>query len=315
MNANHHNTPTILSHLKLDFMLACVALVALACVVMSAHWMDGHRASAKEEAERVADEELYVSPNAARRMSLCFNGLVADWYWMRTLQYVGRKIINAPGNINIDDLSGLDLKTLAPLLDQTTTLDPQFMAAYEYGAIVLQAIDEDAAIKLITKGINANPNEWRLYKHLGYIRWQRGQYAEASAAYARGAQVSGAPAWMRLMQAQMQTAGGSRETARAIYEQMYREADDEQVKALALKRLAQLKSLDERDLIRQMLNDFRNRNNRCPAAWRELMPYLRATRLRLDANGAPLDPSGVAYGLKPENCDIELGMSSEIPRK
>ncbi|GAC1408278.1 MAG: hypothetical protein NVSMB56_20860 [Pyrinomonadaceae bacterium] len=63
------------------------------------------------------------------------------------------------------------------------------------------------------------------------------------------------------------------------------------------------------------MNDFRNRNNRCANVWRELMPYLRAARFKLDASDAPLDPSGVAYVLKFDSCDVELGASSEIPRK
>ncbi|GAC1397361.1 MAG: hypothetical protein NVSMB56_12340 [Pyrinomonadaceae bacterium] len=292
-----------------------VALLALVCAGAAAHRMDKHPASAKAEADRMANEEIYISPNNARRLSLCFNGLAADWYWMRTLQYVGQKILNAGGKVNIDDLSGVDLKLLASLLDHTTTLDPNFMAAYQYGAVVLPAVDMDAAIKLLDKGINANPQAWRLYQHLGYIHWQREQYAEASAAYEKGAQIPGAPVWMRQMQAQMESAGGSRQTARAIYEQMYREADDEQIKTLAAKRLAQLQSLDERDTLRQALNDFHTRNNRCATVWRELSTHLRAAHFRLNANGAPLDPTGFEYVLKTETCDVELGAGSEIPRK
>lgn len=308
-------TRTHQPRMRRELTLVCVALLALACVVALSYWIDEHRASAKEEAERLANEELYVSPQNARRMSLCFNGLIADWYWMRTLQYVGRKIVNANGNVSIDDLSELNLKTLAPLLDHATTLDPQFMAAYQYAAVVLPAVDADAAIKLLDKGTKANPNAWQLYQYLGYIYWQRGQYAEASAAYAKGSQIAGAPAWMRAMQAQMQTAGGSRATARAIYGQMHRESDDDQVKTLALKRLAQLQSLDERDIIRQALNDFRGRNNRCASSWHELLPSLRAAHFRLDANGAPLDPLGAPYILDSARCEVELDIGSEIPRK
>src|SRR5215212_10512011 len=52
----------------------------------------------------VAEEGLYLTGGAARRMSLSFNGLVADWYWMRSLQYVGRKILSQPEQVQIDDL-------------------------------------------------------------------------------------------------------------------------------------------------------------------------------------------------------------------
>jgi hypothetical protein len=35
--------------------------------------------------------------------------------------------------------------------------------------------------------------------------------------------------------------------------------------------------------------------------------------LKLDATGAPLDPSGVAYWL--EDCDVDLGKETQVPRR
>jgi tetratricopeptide (TPR) repeat protein len=234
---------------------------------------------------------------------------------MRTLQYVGRKVTAHEGAIQIDDLSALNLNILAPLLENATTLDPQFLAAYEYGAIVLPAVDVEAAIKLVRKGIDANPHAWRLHSYLGYIYWQQNRFEEASEAYAAAARVPGAPAWLPVMSAQMATSGGSRETARAIYENMYRQTDDEQMKKLSLTRLVQLQSLDDLDALRALLNTHRARTGRCPQGWRELAPALRAARFQLDSTAAPLDPSGVPYVIKQDVCDVELGAQSEIVRK
>ena len=39
------------------------------------------------------EEQLYLGGTTVKRMSLGFNGLAADWYWMRSLQYVGRKVL------------------------------------------------------------------------------------------------------------------------------------------------------------------------------------------------------------------------------
>ena len=260
-------------------------------------------------------EELYLSPQAARRLTLGFNGLAADWYWLRTLQYVGRRVTAHEGQIQIDDLGALELRALAPLLDHATTLDPQFMAAYEYGAVLLPAVDVEAAAKLINKGIEANPQAWRLRSNLGYIHWQAGRYAEASDAYRAAANVPGAPAWLTSMAAQMSTKGGSRDTARAIYQSMLGTTDDDEMKRLALRRLAQLQSLDEQDALRRLLAAHRERTaGRCPADWRELGPALRASRLRLDASGSPVDPAGVPYRLLSDKCDVELGEKSEILR-
>jgi len=58
---------------------------------------------------------------------------------------------------------------LPSLLRIATTLDPQFMAPYEYGAMVLPTFNRDEAIALLQYGIEQNPKAWRLYQHLGYI--------------------------------------------------------------------------------------------------------------------------------------------------
>ncbi|HEV2707160.1 MAG TPA: hypothetical protein VGV59_14660 [Pyrinomonadaceae bacterium] len=295
-----------------DLSLALVILLGMTAVVLLSRWMDARRPAF---VVREADEALYVSPQTARRMSLAFNGLVADWYWLRTLQYVGRKLDAYQGDIQLDDLSPLAIQQLSPLLEQATTLDPKFMAAYEYGAVVLPTIDAEAAIRLTRKGIEANPQEWRLHNYLGYIYWQRGRFQEASAAYREGAEVAGAPNWMRAMAAQMEIKGGSRETARTLYRNMYEESQDEQVRQLALNRLAQLDSLDERERIGQLLENFRARAGRCVADWRELTLTLQQTGLRVDASGAPLDPAGVPYVLDASRCAARLDARSPVPQK
>jgi tetratricopeptide (TPR) repeat protein len=297
---------------KRDALLALVVIVGLASCFALARWLDARRPA---EDPFLTYEETYVSPETARRMSLAFNGLAADWYWLRSLQYVGRKIGAYHGGFMLDDMSPLGIRNLGALLEQATTLDPQFTAAYEFGAVVLPSIDRDAAVRLVRKGIRDNPDDWRLYRHLGYIHWQAGRYAEASEAYAAGAALPGAPRWMAAMAAQMTLNGGSREVARETYLRMYEESNDGQVRALAAQRLAQIDSLAERDVIRRALADFRTRAARCPANWREVAPLLRAMRLRLDASGSPLDPTDVPYALDSDACDVRLGERSRIPTK
>lgn len=259
-------------------------------------------------------ERLYVTPASARRMSLGFNGLVADWYWMRSLQYVGRKLLAYRGPLQLDDLSPARLELLAPLLDTATTVDPQFLAPYQFGAVVLPAVDEEAALHLIKKGIEANPEQWRLYTDLGFIHWQQGRYAEAAPAYRAGSQIAGAPGWVALLAGLMSAQGGSRETAREIYRRLY-ESTDPQMQELALKRMLQLESWDQRDVLRRVLRDHQaNNGGRCPAAWRDVMASLRRVRAPLGPTGAPLDPTDAPYQIVPAACDVELGEKSEIIR-
>lgn len=293
------------------YFLLSIVIAGLAVSVLLARSIDAQRPKADPQA---IDEALYLNPTTARRMSLGFNGLVADWYWMRSLQYVGKKIINVDENVPIDSLADLNLKLLAPLLDTATTLDPEFMDPYEYAAVVLPGIDVEQAIRITQKGIDANPSAWQLYHHLGYIYWQQKDFQAASDMYRRGSQIPGAPVWMTAMKAKMAADGGSRATAREIYKHMYEQSADEKVKDMALRRLVQLDSLDQRDFLKQHLTAYQARVGQCPANWTEFQPVLRALRVPLDASGAPIDPSRAPYQLVPGKCEVVLDQKSEVLR-
>lgn len=288
-----------------------VVVIGMACAALLVRRIDTLR---PPEDPNAIDESLYLDGKTARRISLGFNGLAADWYWMRSLQYVGRKIIN-DSDVPIDNLGLLNLKLLAPLLDTATTLDPEFLDPYEYAAIVLPAINVNDAIRITKKGIDANPNAWRLYHHLGYIYWQQRDYQAASEIYGRGAQIAGAPPWMEAMKAKMAADGGSRSTAREIYTRMYEQSADEKVRDMARRRLLQLDSLDQRDGLRKLFAAYQARNGKCPQSWKEIEPVFRALRIAVDAAGAPLDPSGMPYVLRAGACEVDLDPKSEIPVK
>jgi tetratricopeptide (TPR) repeat protein len=213
-------------------------------------------------------------------------------------------------------MSELNMKLLPPLLDTATTLDPQFIEPYEYAAIVLPGIDVQQAIRLTQKGIDANPNAWRLYHQLGYIYWRQGQFQTAGEMYGRGAQISGAPAWMEAMKAKMIAEGGSRTTAREIYTRMYEQSTEEQVREMARKHLLRLDSLDQQDGLRKLFGAYQTRTGKCPESWRELEQIFRALRIPVDQSGAPLDPSGAPYLLKAGKCDVELDrQNTQVPLK
>ncbi len=293
--------------------LGLVVVVGLASAALLVRWTDTLRPPVDPNA---IDESLYLNEKTARRISLGFNGLAADWYWMRSLQYVGKKIGNYEGDIRLDDLTNLNLKLLVPLLETATTLDPEFIEPYEYAAVVLQAIDVQQAIRLTEKGVNANPNAWRLYHHLGYIYWRQGQYQLASETYGRGAQIPGAPAWMEAMKAKLLSEGGSRSTAREIYTRMYEQSSDEQVRDMAKKHLLQLDSLDQRDGLRKVFTAYQARTGKCPETWSELGQIFRTLRIPMAQSGAPLDPSGAPYVLKAGACEVELDpKQTNIPLK
>lgn len=293
-----------------DVMLVLTILTGLAGVVGLSRLIESQRPA---PLAAIAEDGLYLRGATVKRISLGFNGLAADWYWMRSLQYVGRKVLKSGQGLQLDNLSSVNLQLLAPLLDTSTTLDPQFMEPYEYAAIVLPGIDPNEAVRITKKGIAANPSSWRLYQHLGYIYWQRQDYEAAGNTYREGAKLPGAPTWMEALQARMAVEGGSRDTAREIYQRMLEQSQDLMVKVMARRRLLQLQSFDERDGLRRLMSGYKSQTGKCPAVWADLTPGFRALKLRLDASGAPFDPAGVPYVLVTGKCDVETDPRSEVP--
>ena len=71
--------------------LGVVIIIGMTCAALLVRCIDTLRPPSDPNA---IDENLYLDGKTARRISLAFNGLAADWYWMRSLQYVGRKVLN-----------------------------------------------------------------------------------------------------------------------------------------------------------------------------------------------------------------------------
>jgi tetratricopeptide (TPR) repeat protein len=302
-----------------DLVLALGLVLGLGASVELARVLDAGRPALRA---LVQDEAPYMSPATVKRLSNGFSGLVADWYWLNALQYIGRKLEEqtprgraGAQTVELDRLKALDPKVLSRLFDMISTLDPRFTAVYEFAAVVLPAVDVPAAVALLERGIQANPSEWYLHQQLAYIYWQRGDYLAAADAFRRGSRMTTAR-WMEHMATNMEAKGDDPQVARAMYTRMYEQAQDDQVKQWALKRLMELRSLEERAQIRRALAAFVAAQARCPGAWSDLTTPLRAAGLRTDGRGQPLDPSDTPYLLvvSPLGCDVTLHPASTVPR-
>ena len=301
---------------------AAIMVVGLGVVFLLSGFIERHRPALPGG---IDDEDLSLQGAKLKGFSLGFEGLIADWYWMRALQYLGNKILNSPEQyIDLSDLRPLNPRLLYPYLDTATDLDPQFIEAFSYGAIVLPAIDPQKAIALTEKGIANNPEQWLLYHYLGFIHWRLDQYEKAAEVYEKGSSIPGAPSFMKLMAGKMRTQGGSRETAREIYMQMVEAAHDEQARETASLQLLRLESLDEIDAITAALSAFQAQNGRCAVSWTEIFPKLRGIKvpsgrsINLGRDGIPVDPTGVEYLLKNQNAKCTAGVDherSKIPRQ
>lgn len=294
-----------------------IIVIAFAAVFGLSSWLGTNRPPLPAE---YADADMSVQGKDLKGYLAGAEGLIADWYWIQSLQYIGGKIVNSDAEtLDLGDLRSLNPRLLYPYLDNATDLDPHFSAAYSFGAVVLPAIDPSQAIKLSQKGIDNNPENWRLYQYLGYIYWKQKNFDVAAETYEKGSKIAGSPPFMKQMAASMRSKGGSIEIARAMYQQMQNESEDEQSKRNAQLRLFQLDSESESKAVNNLLSEMKNAG-RCPANISAIFSRLKDLPLpdggdfRVNANNELVDPSGIPYTFDHARCSIYLSAESKIPR-
>ena len=252
---------------------------------------------------------IYVrSGETLRRLSFGYEGLLADIYWTRAVQYFGRE--------RLAGHSGFDL--VGPLLRATTTLDPHLVVAYRFGAIFLAekppagAGRPQEALALIRRGIVANPSYWRLWQDLGFIYyWDLQDYPHAERVFATGSTRPGADMWMKTLAATVAAQGGERQTSRLLWAEVYRHADNNSVRRSALEHLAALEAADDISRLDQALAEFEHRTGERAFSFSELV------RAGLLAH-TPVDPAGVPYALDRDGqatlgpkSPVDLGLAAE----
>lgn len=276
------------------------SLVLVACVAASVLLL---RRVDQMRTEATLEEVLYISsPKALKKMSLGYDGLLADIYWTRAVQYFGSK--HHEGSHQFD--------LLAPLLEITTTLDPQLLVAYEYGANFLAPKPPDGggmperAIELEEFGIRNNPNEWRLYYNEGFIRYMElKDYAGAAEVFARGSRVPNAHPFLAVLAGKMAEHAGDQQMARMMWSTTYQTSKDNTVRANAAAHLRALQVGEDVTKLEALTGRYQQRTGRFPSGFSEL----QAAGL---LQGTPVDPLGHTYKLMPDG-RVEVRVPDDLP--
>jgi len=275
---------------------ACLAVSMTACVLLLRH-IDRIRPQAS------IDDVLYLSsPKMVKRASLGFDGLMACIYWTRTVQYFGHRHYDRARSYN----------ELAPLLEITTTLDPQLFPPYQFGASFLAppppngAGQPDRAIRLMEYGIAHNPDNWQLYYNLGFVYYtELKDYKNAAKIFEQGSKVPNAHPFMKVLAASMAEHAGDFATARLLWSATFETSHETNIRQNALEHLRAISVDEDVSNLQAAVTRFGQHTGRLPVSMEELV-----TTEHL--GGLPADPDGNAYKLTPEG-RVELEMPDDFP--
>lgn len=248
-----------------------------------------------------SDDLVLRSGKLVKAMSLEYAPLAADIYWTRAVQYFG-------GRRERPDHS---LKLLWPLLDVTTTLDPNLVVVYRFGSTFLSeppprgAGQPELGITLLQRGIQANPDEWRLYEDLGFIYYfEMKDYTNASAAFLEGSKNPKSQIWMKVMAARIAAEGESFSTSVFLWNEIYLSTTDPQVKQNAHTHLELLKVEQDCRQLDALADELQKRTGNRPTRVGELLQAGMLMHL-------PVDPEGYPYVFGPDG-KAELNLDSPL---
>jgi len=271
--------------MKLRSPIARLLLLALPAGFVALWQLQLRIDARRAELHQDRDELALSSGKLLKAMSLEYAPLMADVYWTRAVQYYGDKRAHEDPNFDL----------LWPLLDITTTLDPQLLVAYRFGSTFLSeppargAGRPDLGVRLVERGIQANPEYWRLYEDLGFIYYfDAKDYGKASEAFLEGSKKPHALVWMKVLAAKVAEQGESRETSVFLWNELYNSATDPQIKKNALMHLQLLRAQTDCEHLDAIADEYEKRMRRRARNVRELIGEGLLP-------GAPVDPLGHVY--------------------
>ena len=263
-----------------------------------------HLESLLGEPGQEPDLLYFSSPELIQKMALGYEDLIADLYWMRTIQYYGRR--------DEADLRTVRYGNLSTFLDIATTLDPHLLDAYRSGSIFLAEADPlgagqpEEAIRLLDKGIAEIPQEWKLWYDKGFVYYlYLKNYDAAGKVWLSASKLPQAPHWMAALAAMSLSKGGSIEIAKALWQRQYEEASRANVRENARNHLLSIQVDEDLEKLNALVEEFQDKNKRYPHDLSELV------RAQADAPALE-DPIGTPYYYNPATGNVILSVDTKI---
>jgi tetratricopeptide (TPR) repeat protein len=208
---------------------------------------------------------------------------------LRIVQVLGKDVVAAR-----------DYEWLNHALDVVTTLDPQYIYAYDAGGTILAELAHrvDWSNRLLQKGYEANPAAWRLpfilaFNHFFHLQ----EYVKAGEYMSQVAKIPGRPYYVDVLAARLYVEGGSPALALSYLDSMLQQTTDPRLRSVYLERYKEVIVARDLQNFDQAIGRYRQARGKLPRSLSDLVfeGYL---------NTIPEEPFGGEYRLNTKTGEV-----------
>jgi tetratricopeptide (TPR) repeat protein len=243
---------------------------------------------------------LYLpSGKYLRPASFGYYGLLADFIYLWSIQYY-----SDPG-------FHPRLEYLKHTYDIITELDPQFLDAYQTGALFMfyEGRNPKAGLQLLDKGLERNPTEWIFPTDAGfYCLINLRDKPQALKYFTKAAQVPGAPTLVKRTLANLTFQKGDMMDSLELWQEVYDTAERPSIKQTAFQHVHDLRVLIDLDGLRKAIKLYYEKYQQLPTNLNDLV----SARI---VKQVPLDPEGNAYEYDPSAGRVKYSKQLNIYRR
>jgi tetratricopeptide (TPR) repeat protein len=243
---------------------------------------------------------LYLpSGKYLRVAALGFDGLLADGIYLWSIQYYG--------NFQIKDRYAYLEHIYTGVISE---LDPHYLDPYLIGSLIMntEARDPEMALRLLDKGIAANPDKWILPYEAGFLCYNDlKDYPRAAAYFEKALRAPDVHPLVRRLYAEMHNRAGDKRTSLREWSEIYDTARDDYVRTVALKHVHDLKVDVDLLTLTEAVARFEEKEGRSPARLEEMVTRGITTEV-------PRDPEDRGYRYDPRSGRVAYGGSLVLGR-
>lgn len=224
--------------------------------------------------------ETLPSQEALKFLSLTYEALVADYYWLKTINEFGDVQKHRYGYPNLE-----------PLTRSVLTLDPYFETGYTFAgtSLTVEQMDPSVSVELLEQGMKYRPDLWRIPFLLGFNAYYfLNDYEKAAKAMARAAQIPGASPVAAPLATRLAAQAGQPELGIQMIDALLQDVADAKLKREYKERRNLLLIELHLSWLNQALQQYAKKSKTCPASFDQV---IAADILR----GLPEEPLGGLY--------------------